>query len=97
MTRLSLQRSTLGRVQSSSWDPVEWLDLAAFGLYAIEAAVVAAALHVKLNLKPSHWSKADAARELATTHGVPDVADLMRDLNEVRNRRLTVTLPDRRN
>lgn len=80
---LKLAKKHLDRVHSS-WDPPEWLDLAAYGLYAIEAAVVAASLHHKLDLKPSHWSKADAARELATTHGLPDVAELMRDLNEVR-------------
>lgn len=80
---LALAKKHLIRVQSS-WDPPEWLDLAAYGLYAIEAAVVAAALHVKLPLQRNHWSKADAARELAKHHGLPEVADLMQDLNEVR-------------
>jgi hypothetical protein len=80
---LALAKKHLERVQVS-WDPPEWLDLAAYGLYAIEAAVVAAALHVKLPLQRNHWSKADAARALAQRHGLPDVADLMQDLNEVR-------------
>lgn len=73
------------------------LDLAAYGLYAIEAAVVAAALHRGLPLQRSHWSKAIAARELATQVGLPDVADLMRDLNELRKSEAhgDVPVPDR--
>jgi len=80
---LALAKKHLERVQTS-WDPPEWLDLSAYGLYALEAAVVAAALHPKVGVERSHWSKVDAARELATNHGLPDVADLMRALNEVR-------------
>lgn len=80
---LALARKHLDRVQSS-WDPPEWLDLSAYGLYAIEAAVVAAGLHLKLEFKRSHWSKADAAEELAASHGLPVIADLMKALNEVR-------------
>lgn len=80
---LALANKHLARVQTS-WDPPEWLDLAAYGLYALEAATVAAALHVKYTLKKTHWSKADAAKYLAKNHGLPDVTTLMHDLNEVR-------------
>lgn len=80
---LVLAKKHLDRVQSA-WDPPEWLDLAAYGLYAIEAAVVAAGLRLNLEFKRSHWSKADVAEELAAKHGLPQVADLMKDLNEVR-------------
>lgn len=80
---LSLARKHLERVQSS-WDPPEWLDLAAYGLYGVEAAVVAASLHANVNLQRTHGSKADAARKLAVLHGLPDVADLMQDLNDMR-------------
>lgn len=80
---LELAKKHLVRVRAS-WDPPEWLDLAAYGLYALEAATVAAALHSRYPLKRAHWSKADAARDLAKQHGLPDVSGLMHDLNEVR-------------
>lgn len=80
---LALAKKHLDRVQSS-WDPPEWLDLSAYGLYAIEAAVVAAGLRLKLEFKRSHWSKADAAEDLAANHGLPPIADLMKALNEIR-------------
>jgi hypothetical protein len=80
---LALAQKHLARVQVS-WDPPEWLDLAAYGLYALEAATVAAALHVGYALKKTHTSKADAAEHLANNHGLPAVATLMHDLNEVR-------------
>jgi hypothetical protein len=80
---LALAKKHLARAQVS-WDPPEWLDLASSGLYAIEAAVVAAALHRNYPLKRTHWSKADAARDLAAQGGLPDVSGLMGDLNEVR-------------
>jgi hypothetical protein len=80
---LALAKKHLERVQSS-WDPPEWLDLAAYGLYALEAAVVAAALHCNVTLKRTHTSKADAADELSNSHGLPEISDLMQDLNEVR-------------
>lgn len=80
---LALAKKHLARVQDS-WDPPQWLDLAAYGLYALEAATVAAALHVGYTLKKTHSSKADAAEHMAKNHGVPDVTSLMRDLNEVR-------------
>lgn len=80
---LALAKKHLERVQSS-WDPPEWLDLAAYGLYALEAAVVAAAIHYNVTLKRTHSSKADASDELSSGHGLPKISDLMQDLNEVR-------------
>jgi hypothetical protein len=80
---LALVKKHLARAQAS-WDPPEWLDLAAYGLYALEAAAVAAALHRGYPMKRTHWSKADAVRDLAAKEGLPDVSGLMRDLNEVR-------------
>jgi len=80
---LTLARKHLDRVRSS-WDPPEWLDLAGYGLYALEAAVVAASTFKKYSLERNHWSKVDAARALAKREGLPDVASLMRELNEIR-------------
>ncbi len=50
-------------------------------MYAIEAGILAAAAHLKRDVKKTHWDKADFALELATTHGLPDVSDLVRALN----------------
>lgn len=80
---LALAKKHLERVQSS-WDPPDWLDLASAGLYALEAAVVAAGLHLGYVTQRTHWKKADVAEDLAKKHGLPDIVQLMRDLNEVR-------------
>ena len=80
---LALAKKHLSRVQSA-WDPPEWLDLAAYGLYALEAAVVAASTFKRYSLNRNHWSKVDAARVLAEREGLPDVADLMKELNDIR-------------
>jgi hypothetical protein len=80
---LALAKKHLACAQSS-WNPPEWLELAACGLYALEAAAVAAALHLGYAMKKTHGSKADVVRELAAREGLPDVSSLMHDLNEVR-------------
>jgi hypothetical protein len=80
---LALARKHLSRVQSS-WDPPEWLDLSAYGLYALEAAVVAAAAFKNHELQRNHWSKVESARVLAEQHDLPDVSSLMKELNEIR-------------
>lgn len=80
---LALAKKHLLRVQKA-WDPPDWLDLSASGLYALEAATVAAALHCGYSLERTHWRKSDVARDLARHHGLPSVARLMHDLNEVR-------------
>ena len=80
---LALAKKHLARVLDS-WDPPDWLDLAAYGLYALEAATVAAGLHLGNAPKRTHWNKAELARDLARNEGLPDIAALMGDLNEVR-------------
>lgn len=80
---LALAKKHLLRVQDS-WDPPDWLDLSASGLYALEAATVAAALHCGYPLQRNHWRKSDVAGDLERLHGLPAVAGLMHDLNEVR-------------
>lgn len=80
---LALAKKHLSRAQDS-WDPPEWLALAGYSLYALEAAVVAAAVHCSYSMKRTHWSKADAAQALAAQEGLPEVSGLMSDLNEVR-------------
>jgi hypothetical protein len=81
--QLALAKRHLQRVQAA-WDPPEWLDLATFGFYALEAAVMAAATHVNLPAQRTHPGKVKAAGDLAAQHGLPDISQLLRDLNEAR-------------
>jgi hypothetical protein len=81
---LELARAHLDRVQVAAIDPVDWADIGNYGLYALEAAVMAAAKVLKIETKPSHWSKSDTAAALAGQHGLPDVSRLMAELNDAR-------------
>lgn len=78
--QLALSRRHLARVQSA-WNPPDWADLTIYGMYAIEAAILAASAHLGRTLKKTHWDKADFARELAKSHGMPDVSELVAKLN----------------
>ena len=50
-----------------------------------EACVVAAALHLGLPpTKRSHPAKVEQARQLAAAHGLPDIDDLLVELNDRR-------------
>jgi hypothetical protein len=82
--KLKLARDQLARVQVASYDPVDWSDLAMYSFYALENAVVAAADHFGVPWKPNHPSKVEAARFLANQHGLPEIADLLIELNTLR-------------
>ena len=81
-----LQRAEqhLDRAQAAACDPVDWADLSIYGFYALEAAVMAAALHAGFRVDRNHRSKAEAAKKLAENHELPDVADLLSKLNSYR-------------
>ena len=81
---LELARKHLDKVMDAWDDPTDWMDLSTYGLYALEAAVMAAAAHVGLEVKRTHWAKADASDELADKHSLPAVSDLMEQLNTAR-------------
>ena len=81
--KLKLAQSHLERVLAA-WDPPDWSDLSLYGFYALEAAVEAAALHFAVPARKAHWARVDAAEELHEGHGLPDVAGLLRDLNDSR-------------
>ena len=81
--QLNLAKKHLERVQAA-WDPPDWLDLAMYGFYCLENAVSAAATHAKIKFGKTHPSKADAARQLAARHGLPDVSSLLAQLNDAR-------------
>lgn len=82
--QLELAKSHLDRVFVAAWDPVDWADIGNYGLYALEAAVMAGAKAVEIEIKPAHWAKSDAAVQLAEDHGLPDVSELMGELNDTR-------------
>jgi len=81
--KLALANKHLAKVQVA-WDPPDWLELSLFGFYALEAAVDAATIYYGLHVKRSHPARVEAARDLHDNFGLPDVADLLRDLNETR-------------
>jgi pyruvate-formate lyase len=71
-------------VQSAWDDPTDWDDLSVYGFYCLEAAVEAAAVRVGMKTSKKHWEKADVAGELHMKHGLPDIEQLLRDLNDAR-------------
>lgn len=82
--KLELARRHLERVLAA-WDtPTDWDDLSLYGFYCLEAAVEAAAIHVGMTTSKKHWEKVDIAIELHEKHGLPDVGQLLRDLNDAR-------------
>ncbi len=94
--KLDLARKHLKRVQSA-WDaPTDWDDLFMYGFYCLEAAVEAAAAHRAIEIKKTHWAKADAADELHSKHGLPSVSGLLGTLNDGRKAVAygDVTMPD---
>ena len=92
--KLKLARKHLERVQAA-WDtPTDWTDLSIYGLYCLEAAVEAAARHVGLATSQKHWEKADTARELHKKHGLPDIEQLLREINTARKAEAYGDVPD---
>lgn len=83
---VSVAKKHLAKVQDASNDHTDWDDLATYGLYCLEACVVAAASINSLNLthRTKHWGKAQLAKQLHRDHALPDIEDLMEDLNEAR-------------
>ncbi|HXM05328.1 MAG TPA: HEPN domain-containing protein [Chthoniobacterales bacterium] len=81
--QLEIAKKHLLRVQEA-WDSPAWDDLSLYGFYCLENAVTAAATHANIPFKKTHPAKVDAARRLAAQHGLPNVEDLLKDLNEAR-------------
>lgn len=81
---LSHAKQHLKRVRDASDDPVDWADLTIYGFYCLEAAIVAAALHLDFSFRRSHSEKAEIAKNLSQSHGLPDVVDFLWKLNTAR-------------
>src|SRR4051812_2765454 len=80
---LELARRHLARVQSAS-QAADWPDLALYGFYCLENAVVAAAIHLGIVSQKSHPSKVVAAQQLTRQRSLPDVSGLLVQLNDAR-------------
>ena len=80
---IAVAKKHLRRVQEA-WDPPDWSDLGTYGLYCLEALIRAAAIKAGETPIRTHWGKADQATNLAKRHKLPDVADLLQQLNALR-------------
>jgi hypothetical protein len=82
--KLQLARRHLERVRAARDAPTDWDDLSLYGFFCLEAALEAAALLFGMTTSKKHWEKADIATELHKKRGLPDIDQLLRDLNEAR-------------
>lgn len=80
---LEIAKSHLERVRKAS-KPVDWSVLGTYGLYCLEALVRSAALKAGETPIRSHWGKADQARNLSQRKNLPNIEDLLGDLNTIR-------------
>ena len=83
---VSVAEKHLAKVKDAVDNSTDWDDLTTYGLYCLEACVVAAAIIKSLNLqnRTKHWGKGRLAKQLHRNHSLPDIEDLMEDLNEAR-------------
>ena len=91
--KLALARSHLENVLAAWDEPTDWKDLSVYGFHCLEAAVDAASMHVGLPTSRSHWKREGAAEELHERWSLPDVSDLLHDLNDAASPNSTETFP----
>jgi hypothetical protein len=82
--QLDVARTHLERVRGAWLEPTNWGDLTIYGFYCLEATVMSAAIHLGMAIRRTHRDKAEAAYKLAQEHGLPDVSDLLWQLNDAR-------------
>jgi hypothetical protein len=82
--KLLLARDHLENVLEAWSKPTDWKDL----------SVYAASMHVGLPTSRSHWKRVETAGELHDNWNLPDVSDLLRDLNDARKSHLYGDIPD---
>jgi hypothetical protein len=78
---LQLAREQLDRAKENQDDQDQ---VFVWSFWGLENAIMAAATHAGISSIKQHWAKAEAARKLAKQHGLPDVSELLRDLNDGR-------------
>ena len=82
--KLALALRHLEHVQAAWDEPTDWDDLSLYGFYALEAAVDAACIQLGISTARAHAARVDACLKLSSCHGLRDVSDLLRDLNDAR-------------
>jgi hypothetical protein len=83
-TFLTRADNHLRRARMAAPHPTDWYDLTIYGFYCLEAAVMTAATHGRIQVPRTHPGKAAAAEKLAQDHGLPDVSVLLPMLNAAR-------------
>ncbi len=91
--KLILARSHLENVLAARDEPTDWKDLSVYGFHCLEAAVDAASMHMGLPTSRSHWKREGASKELHDRWTLPDVSELLHDLNDARKSRLYGDIP----
>jgi hypothetical protein len=81
--KLALATKHLEKVRAA-WDPPDWADLSLYGFYCLEAAVDAATIHLGQSAEPRHPKRVELAEMLHAKHALPDISELLADLNETR-------------
>ena len=84
LEKLKLAKRHLERVLVAWDEPTDWDDVSLYGFYCLEAAVKAAALHFRLKISRKHWEKVDLAGVLHKKKALPDIGELLHDLNNAR-------------
>lgn len=82
--QLEIAKQHLERVLAAYDEPTDWSDLSIYGFYCLESAVVAAAIHLGLDITRSHRGKVQTSTELSDSHGLPDLSDFLWELNSAR-------------
>src|SRR5688572_4236539 len=82
--KLALAKKHLAKVQTAWDEPTDWDNLSLYGFFCLEAAVDAAALHLKMKTSTKHWEKVQLAEIIHEKHGLPDVSGLLVELNNAR-------------
>jgi len=78
---LDLAKRHLEKVQTAWDDPTDWADLAIYGFYCLEQAVMAAATEYGLRGRKQHRDRVQLANRLHKKKGLPDVGKLLTDLH----------------
>lgn len=80
---LEIARKHLRKVEDA-WEGPDWDDLTKYGLYCLEACIRAAVLKSGGTPVKTHYGKVDQSIDLARDYGLPDIKDLLTELNDGR-------------
>ena len=78
---LDLAKRHLEKVRAAWDEPTDWADLAIYGFYCLEQAVMAAATQYRLRGGKQHRDRVQLANRLHKNKGLPDAGKLLTDLH----------------